>query len=411
MRRAMLTALLAVAAAAFALIGRDPPADASGSADLPTVEPDAEEVQVAEEDPWAGDPLSAFGEDEGQEAAPEETTDGGAPAAAAFPESGDAQPTPSVAEGPEPVPAVPTPAEGQPDAQSSTQPDARIAELDAEPEPAEPDAEPEAVATDSEPEPVATEPEPEPVATDPEPEPAEPEPEPEPVAEEPTPSPTEQPVEEPAVPPAPEEDPATTAEPAPEAAETPVEETGPPPAPEITAPDLTPPPPNTGVEPGTMAFGVVVGRHGSFGAARSQAMSLRSDNSGVMFNVVPVDEGEVVYRVVAGPAATRADAEQIQSSLGDVAFGTAATVRATQWTYLLGVFGDYAEAITTVTGVQSAGLPAYLVEIPVGEDRVVYRAYSGAFATEAEAAALGTLLEEAGFGPTRLVERVGRPMR
>ncbi len=184
-----------------------------------------------------------------------------------------------------------------------------------------------------------------------------------------------------------------------------------PPSVEDPAPDLTPPPPNSGVAPGTMAFGVVVGRHASFGAARSQAVSLRSNNPGVMFTVVPVDEGGIVYRVVAGHAATATEAEEMQASLGDVTSGAQATVRATQWTYLLGVFGDYAEAITHVTNVEKGGLPAYLVEIPVGEDRVVYRAYSGAFGTEAEAAALGALLEGAGYAPTRLVERVGRPLR
>ena len=128
-----------------------------------------------------------------------------------------------------------------------------------------------------------------------------------------------------------------------------------------------------------------------------------------MFTVVPVDDGGVRYDVVAGAGLDRAAAERIRSSLGPVASGGA--VVATQWTYLLGVFGDYAEAITLVTNVLSDGLPAYLVEIPVDDDRVVYRAYSGAFGTDADAAALGAMLEEAGYGPTRLVERVGRPMR
>jgi hypothetical protein len=188
-----------------------------------------------------------------------------------------------------------------------------------------------------------------------------------------------------------------------------------PPAPTSTArDDLTPPPPSTRPS-GLMAYGLEVGSHSRIASARAQSSSLQAKFPHLEFIEVPVRaEGGLVYRVVAGPAATASEAEGLRTSLTGFlgrAASSSATVRSTGLTFLLGAFEDYPEAKGRVATARERGIPAYLAEFPVSGGRMVYRVYAGAFASEAEAAALGSLLEEAGLGMTPLIERMGRPTR
>ena len=188
-----------------------------------------------------------------------------------------------------------------------------------------------------------------------------------------------------------------------------------PPTPTVTArDDMTPPPPSTRPS-GLMAYGLEVGSHSQLASARAQASSLQARFPHLEFIEVPVGaDGGLVYRVVAGPAATASEAEGIRTSLTGFlgrAASSSATVRSTGLTFLLGAFEDYPEAKERVATAGQRGVPAYLAEFPVSGGRMVYRVYAGAFASEAEAAALGSVLEDAGFGMTPLIERVGRPTR
>ena len=67
-------------------------------------------------------------------------------------------------------------------------------------------------------------------------------------------------------------------------------------------------------------------------------------------------------------------------------------------------------AVPWATQAQLDGIPAYVLEVSIGEGRVVYRVYAGAFADVQTAAGLGLQLEAVGY-LTRLTERVGRPTR
>jgi hypothetical protein len=188
-----------------------------------------------------------------------------------------------------------------------------------------------------------------------------------------------------------------------------------PPPPTATARDeMTAPPPSTRPS-GLMAYGLEVGSHGRLAAARAQASSLQAQFPHLEFIEVPVRvDGALVYRVMAGPAATASEAEGLRTSLTGFlgrAASSSATVRSTGLTFLLGAFEDYPEAKGRAATARERGVPAYLAEFPVSGDRMVYRVYAGAFGNETEAAALGSLLADAELGMTPLIERMGRPTR
>jgi hypothetical protein len=107
---------------------------------------------------------------------------------------------------------------------------------------------------------------------------------------------------------------------------------------------------------------------------------------------------------------TRATAEAPGPRVSESAGRRGHPERSAPWTYLLDLSGDYSQATSLAARAKADGIPAYVAEVPVAEGRVVYRVYAGAFADEHEAAALGVLLEAAGYA-TRLTERVGQPTR
>lgn len=226
----------------------------------------------------------------------------------------------------------------------------------------------------------------------------------------------EQPADEPAASSTPTRAPAETVAPDASAA------SGSPPAqqpaaatPAATGSDAMAPPPPSTRPSGLMAYGLEVGSHSRPGAARTQAASLQGQFPHLEFIEVPVrGDGGVTYRVLAGPAATASEAEGLRTSLTGFlgrAAASGATVRSTGLTFLLGAYEEYREAKGRIGEARARGIPAYLAEFPVSGGRVVYRVYAGAFASEAEAAALGALLQEAALGQTPLLERVGRPQR
>ncbi len=164
-----------------------------------------------------------------------------------------------------------------------------------------------------------------------------------------------------------------------------------------------------------MAFVLTVNAHERMQAAQSQAESIRERFPDLQVILVPIEvRGSLFYRVVVGPAQTQAEAEEIRSSmrgfLGE-AVARSAIVRPTRWAFLLGEFADRAEATRRMTDVSGAGIPSYVVEYSADGRELIYRVYSGAFATRTESAALASLIDAAGLGPATLSERMGRPTR
>jgi hypothetical protein len=192
-------------------------------------------------------------------------------------------------------------------------------------------------------------------------------------------------------------------------------------APQPSEPGAQPPPPVEATPPppsdrpsGLMAFGLVVGSHWGLDAALQRAATLRDGSPGTEFIVVPLEaDGTVLYRVLAGPAATSAEAQRLRVSLSGLLEddGSESPIVSTQWAFLLGAFEDYSEAVRRVAEAKARGIPAYISELPVSGGRVIYRAYAGAFGSESESITLSRLLDDAGLTPAPLTQRIGRPTR
>ena len=170
-----------------------------------------------------------------------------------------------------------------------------------------------------------------------------------------------------------------------------------------------------GADAPAMAFGLTINAHERRSAAEEQAGLLAANFTDLQFLLVPIEVGGTVYyRVVAGPAASRAEAEAVRRRLaGLLGSGVAgsAIVRSTRWAFLLGEFSDYEDAVGRLALATRAEVPAYLAEYPTASGDLFYRVYAGAYANEGESAYLRRVLDDAGLARATLTKRMGRPPR
>jgi len=177
----------------------------------------------------------------------------------------------------------------------------------------------------------------------------------------------------------------------------------------------SPTPAAPGPDAPAMAYGLTINAHERRAAAEEQAGILAANFRDLQFLLVPVEvDGALYFRVVAGPAASRAEAEDVRGRLaGLLGSGVAgsAIVRSTRWAFLLGEFKDYDDAVGRLALATRAGVPAYLAEYPAAGGNLLYRVYAGAYANEGESAYPRRILDETGLARATLTERIGRPSR
>jgi len=152
-------------------------------------------------------------------------------------------------------------------------------------------------------------------------------------------------------------------------------------------------------------------------ANRANALDLLADlsarASGVWFSLAPVEVRGVVYhRLLAGLAPDSASALDLRQDLA-AALGEAPgewIVQRAALAFLLSDFSTRDEARRRVQELRDDGVPAYALEVTLGDGSSRYPVYAGAFADEEEAGYLGNVLGRLGV-EAELTERQGVTVR
>ncbi len=158
-------------------------------------------------------------------------------------------------------------------------------------------------------------------------------------------------------------------------------------------------------------FSVGVAAFQDEAAARAMTQELSGKVPGVLFITVPVDvAGQILHRVVAGPAADSASALALGARVAE-AVGLAPDAWMARWTpraFQLGEMPDEEAALRRSEVLQGLGVPSYVLAVTHSDGSVRFRVYAGAYADEAEATYLSGLLQERGLSSATFSERTGR---
>lgn len=145
-------------------------------------------------------------------------------------------------------------------------------------------------------------------------------------------------------------------------------------------------------------------------AAQAMVQDLAARVPGVLFVQVPASvEGQVVHRVLAGPAPDSAAALALGDRIAGVA-GLGAGDWVARWTpraFELGEMPDQEAALRRSQVLQGLGVPSYVLAVTYSDGSLRFRVYAGAYADEAEATYLSGLLQERGLSGATLSDRIG----
>ena len=136
----------------------------------------------------------------------------------------------------------------------------------------------------------------------------------------------------------------------------------------------------------------------------------RSSGVDVHFLLAPVEvNGRPWFRLLAGPAPDQAAADGMRRTLAglDGSDGSEWLVREARLAFLLGETRGRAAADQRVSVLRSLGIPAHVLRVPYTDGSEIFRVYAGAYATEAEAGYLRSLLADQDITNAPLVERIG----
>ncbi|MHB1192015.1 MAG: SPOR domain-containing protein [Longimicrobiales bacterium] len=150
---------------------------------------------------------------------------------------------------------------------------------------------------------------------------------------------------------------------------------------------------------------------GTMDAARSLVERLRRRAPDQAFAIAPiVSDGRTLYRVLGGLAADREELARIREPLGQATGQPAGTwlVREAPLAFSLQDFDGADGASAWVAELSRSGVPAYVLVVERDDGSRVHRVYAGAYANEAEAATMRSLIDSAGIRGASLVERKGR---
>lgn len=159
-----------------------------------------------------------------------------------------------------------------------------------------------------------------------------------------------------------------------------------------------------------LPFSVAVEAHQDLESAMSRAGRLAEAEPDAAFYLAPVSvNGDLFYRLLAGPAADQESAMALMQRLVDGGHKTAMdawAVRPTTYAFLVAEFETPEEATARVDSLNEAGVPVYSLPLRYEGGQRAFRVYGGAYENEAEAEVMGELLENAGV-EARLVARAG----
>jgi hypothetical protein len=158
-------------------------------------------------------------------------------------------------------------------------------------------------------------------------------------------------------------------------------------------------------------FSVALAAFQEEAAALTMVRDLSAKVPGVLFTAVPLSvDGQVLHRVLAGPAADSLAASALGARVAEAA-GLAGDAWVPRWTpraFQLGEMADQGAALRRSEVLQGLGVPSYVLAVTYSDGSVRFRVYAGAYADESEAAYLSGLLQERGLSGATLSERTGR---
>jgi cell division septation protein DedD len=160
-----------------------------------------------------------------------------------------------------------------------------------------------------------------------------------------------------------------------------------------------------------LAYSLALAAHRDPTVARGRVDALSRIVPGVLFSLAPAEvDGEVFYRVLAGPAVDSAGA---RSLAGRVAQATgmdpaAWVVRATPRAFQLGEVEDLATARERTQSLEALDVPAYVLAVDYSDGSTRFRVYAGAYADETEASFLSGVLAGHSLSFAPLSHRIGR---
>ena len=142
--------------------------------------------------------------------------------------------------------------------------------------------------------------------------------------------------------------------------------------------------------------------------AAARLAEIRALHAGVLYFIAPTTIREVEYhRILAGAAATEADASALMDELaaaGVVEEATGWLLRPVSFAYDLGAFTDRPQMEARVAELASRGIHAYGLETAL-DGLPVFRVYGGAYESAEAALPMGDILQAAGEPATLIVRR------
>lgn len=147
-------------------------------------------------------------------------------------------------------------------------------------------------------------------------------------------------------------------------------------------------------------------------SAAEVAQAWEGSFDGLSFSVAPVSvEGNVLYRLLAGPAGSAEEAEGLRSSLAEILTRedpSSWVVRATPLAFLLSEHEAAGAARTEAQRLSGEGVPAYVLRVTYPGELARYRVYAGAYESGEEARIMNGILIQKGYEEARFTERRGR---
>ncbi len=131
----------------------------------------------------------------------------------------------------------------------------------------------------------------------------------------------------------------------------------------------------------------------------------------LFFVTVTEVDGGVQYALLAGPAFSAVEADDLKEPLAEVLDRldpTTWTVQEARYSFFFGEYAEDADAAGRVESLAALSIPTHILEVSYPDETTAMRVYGGAFVDEFQAAAMGRLLRSNDLGGVRLTERRGR---
>ncbi|MFW6200671.1 MAG: SPOR domain-containing protein [Gemmatimonadota bacterium] len=146
-------------------------------------------------------------------------------------------------------------------------------------------------------------------------------------------------------------------------------------------------------------------------AAADVALALQDRLPDRLFGVAPVQRGgDVVHRLLAGPANTPDQAADLREALSQVLSRedpSGWSPQATSLAFVIDELPDLDGARARVQAATGSEVFGYVLEVTYPDGSTAYRVYAGGYSSPEEARALQGILSQAGIGDATFTERRG----